>query len=113
MLKRYQVLLEDWQAEHLKLLAERVDFSFSEMVRIAVSHGLLHYCPHCFPDCRKTLVDDEALGKMSKEATSPNTSEERRHQLASKLYFEARKTAECANKKMAEEAAALSASKKK
>jgi len=113
MLKRYQVLLEDWQAEHLKLFAERIDFSFSEMVRIALSHGMLHYCPYIFPHCREPIFDQKELGKMAKEGSDSNTPEERRHQLASKLYFEARKTAECANKQMLEDAKTLSVSKKK
>ena len=103
MLKRYQVLLEDWQAEHLKLIAEKNDLSFSETLRIAVSHGLIHYGPFIYPKCKEKIIDNESLGNLAKEGYSANTTTQRKHQIISKLYFEARKTAECLNSELAKE----------
>ena len=100
MLKRYQALLEDWQLEHLKLIAEKNDLSVSEMLRIVLCEGLLHTCPHLYPDCKLKILDEKELVKIAIEGCNPNTPQERKHQLTSKLYFEARKAIEHMNAKL-------------
>jgi hypothetical protein len=92
MLKRYQVLLEDWQGDHLKLIAETYDLSFSEVIRLALSLGITNVIQSIDPKF-KTTVD----GGKIKEFLSPKTTEDKRHQLLSNLYFEARKAAEVGN----------------
>ena len=89
MLKRFQVLLEDWQAEHMKQIAETYDLSFSEVVRMVLSLGITSVNKSIDPKF-STTVD----GSKIKEFLSPKATEDKRHQMLSKLYFEARKASE-------------------
>jgi len=102
MLKRYQILLNDWLAEHLKLIAEKNDFSFSEMTRIVLCEGLLRTCPTLHPEY-KSKIKPQELSNLAKEGNDPETPLDRKHQLASKLYFEARKAIEYMNVKVNKE----------
>jgi hypothetical protein len=95
MLKRCQVLLEDWQVEHLKLRAGGRDLSFSEMVRVLLCEGISYSLPVAYPDCKSKSIDRNELDKLIAEGVNVKTSEARRHQIISKLYFESRKATEC------------------
>lgn len=93
MLKRYQVLLTDWQEEYVKFLAERYDLSFSEVIRIVLvleaimMTGLLH------PEY-KTSMSMKELAKALKKVAKPNRNEAEMYKLISAGYFEARKAIE-------------------
>ena len=102
MLKRYQILLNDWLAEHLELIAERNDLSFSEMIRIVLCEGLLRTCPTLHPEY-KSRINPRELSDLAKEGSDLETPLERKHQLISKLYFEARKAIEYMNDKLSKE----------
>jgi hypothetical protein len=102
MLKRCQVLLTDWQVEYLKNTAERYDQSFSEVVRIFISHGFLYIIPLLHPEY-KPKITGRQLAEMTRKAGNPDTSIEEQHQLVSKLYFEARKVVEYRLSKVAQE----------
>ena len=93
MLKRCQVLLEDWQQEYLKNTAKRYDQSFSEVLRIFLSQGFLFIIPRLHPEF-KTAITGKEIKKMTIKVGSPSTSIEDRHRLISRLYFEARKAVE-------------------
>ncbi len=41
MLKRYQVLLPDWLEDYVKLLADKYDLSFSEIIRTIICNWIL------------------------------------------------------------------------
>ena len=41
-LLRHQVLLTDWQTDHLKLMAKQNDLSFSEVIRLTLLEGIAH-----------------------------------------------------------------------
>ena len=99
MLKRSQVLLTDWLEEHMRLIAKRSDLSFSEMIRIVLCEGLLRTAPSIYPHY-KSKIDTQLLSAIAKEGTNPKTSMERKHQLTSQLYFEARKVIEDLNVKL-------------
>jgi hypothetical protein len=103
MLKRCQVLLEDWQVEHLKLISEKNDLSLSEMIRVVISEGLLHTCPYLYPECKGRIINEKDLASIAVEGANSKTPQERRHQLASKLYFEARKATEYMNSQILKE----------
>ena len=102
MLKRHQVLLTDWQTEHLKLIARRNDLSFSEMIRVVLCEGLLCSAGAIHPEL-KGKINKEKLEKIVVEGASAKTSVERKHQLVSDLYFEARKITEAINAKLHKE----------
>ena len=63
MLKRTQILLEDWQIDFVKRAAEVLDFSYSEVVRVFVSEAIL-----CFffslGNKEKIGIDEAELKKM-------------------------------------------------
>jgi len=99
MLKRHQVLLTDWQTEHLRLVAKHNDVSFSEMIRILLCEGLLYSAISLHPECNTKAIKVK-MGKIASEGHNPKTSIERKHKLISELYFEARKATECINKKI-------------
>jgi hypothetical protein len=92
MLKRFQVLLEDWQADHMKQISETYDLSFSEVIRMSLSLGITGVVKSIDPKFATTVGDLKV-----KEFLSPKTTEDKRHQMLSKLYFEARKASEIGN----------------
>jgi hypothetical protein len=93
MLKRHQVLLEDWQVEYLKVASEALDFSLSEVLRIMYSMGLLCVASALNPEYKSALTSGEVQKMLRKIARSPLPQEET-HKYISKIYFEARKVAE-------------------
>jgi len=99
MLKRHQVLLTEWQTEHLKKMAKRNDLSFSEMVRILLCEGLLRAGMIVCPEYAKN-VDTKKLDNLAREGTDIKTDTGRRHRIVSELYFEARKITDHFEKKL-------------
>ena len=89
MLIRTQVLFEDWQVEYFKDVAERNDISFSEVCRLMTSLGMVDAVTALHPEYK---LDRDV--KHYKKFVDQNASEDVRHQLLSKLYFEARKAVE-------------------
>ena len=102
MLERYQILLTDWLAEHMKLVAKRNDLSFSEMIRIVLCEGLLHSAESVYPDY-KIKVNKKLLLSITKNGSAVNASLARKHELTSQLYFETRKVLECINERLTKE----------
>ncbi|MFC1599211.1 hypothetical protein ACFL2W_00315 [Candidatus Omnitrophota bacterium] len=93
MYKRFQILLSDWQERYLRDAMELNDLSFSEMVRIILSEGILHTACLLYPRY-KAGVNKNDLAKWIKKGANPTTTSEEKHRLIAKLYFEARKAAE-------------------
>ncbi len=102
MLKRHQVLLTDWQTDHLKTIAKRNDLSFSEMIRVVLCEGLLHTALTLHPECRDKTIKDK-LERIAREGHDLETTPVKKQQLISELYFETRKLTECINEKLAKE----------
>ena len=100
MLKRHQVLLTDWQTEHLKIIAKRNDMSFSETIRVILCEGLMHSAGVIHPEY-KSKINKDKLELITREGANLKTGSERKHQLISNLYFETRKTTEYINNKFA------------
>lgn len=93
MLERYQVLLSDWLAVHLKNISKKYDISFSEAIRIALSLQIPKLVSIAYPKCKYT-VDDKKLVKTIKKASQDESSREELHKLLSDIYFEGRKAVE-------------------
>jgi hypothetical protein len=89
MLKRFQVLLEDWQAEYLRILMDLYDLSFSEANRFLFSLGALQGINLVLPEY-DIKIDKEVVKKFISE----KATQEERHKILSKLYFETRKAVE-------------------
>jgi hypothetical protein len=93
MLKRFQVLLMDWQAEYIKQVANHYDISFSEVIRIFISEGILSILFTLEPGKKKDISEKDWLD-LKKNMRKPGLSEEDKHRIISKAYFEARKASE-------------------
>jgi len=99
MLKRYQVLLENWQADYISGVANRNDLSFSEAVRIFLCEGMVCIISNLHPEY-KPNINKKKLGSMAGRATDSTTSQVEKHDFTSKLYFEARKAVEYRSSKI-------------
>jgi len=93
MLKRYQVLLTDWQEEYVKFIAERYDLSFSEVIRIVIVLEAIMMTSLLYPEYKTSLPIKEVMAKLKKMA-NPDRNEAELHKLISAGYFEARKAIE-------------------
>jgi hypothetical protein len=82
-------LFEDWQVEYIKSVADRHDLSFSEICRMLVSIGIDISIAQLHPEYKLKIER-----KNFTTFTNEKTSEDVRHQLLSKLYFETRKAVE-------------------
>jgi hypothetical protein len=99
MLRRCQVLLEDWQLEYIKNVAQLYDFSFSEVLRICLSEGFMHVINALHPEY-KPGITKKYFAQMAKKGVNSNTPLEEKHKFISKIYFEARKAVEYRLKKI-------------
>lgn len=94
MLKRYQVLLNDWMADYIKFISEQYDWSFSEALRLVVSVEIIGWVSAMYPKNRSKLTEKELVARSKKWLKKPDTLEEEFHKAISTIYFEARKSVE-------------------
>lgn len=94
MLKRYQVILNDWQAEHYKEVSKKYDVSFSEMVRMALCLDIIYATQLSFPKYRAKLNDKLLKKAIKTRSITQAMTIEQFHAFLSKVYFEARKATE-------------------
>ncbi len=93
MLKRQQVLLEDWISDYIKFLGEKYDLSFSEVLRLMICIETIDTNSRLFPRNKPDFEKSDLLKKLSR-LTADKSEVEERHKLISKIYFEARKSME-------------------
>ncbi len=93
MLKRCQILLEDWQEEYLKNVSERYDLSFSEVIRIGLSEALLYIISLLQPEHKSKLTEKQFRDMIIKLGKNDIPAYER-HKIIGTIYFEARKATE-------------------
>ncbi|MFC1594115.1 hypothetical protein ACFL38_02185 [Candidatus Omnitrophota bacterium] len=93
MLKRNQILLENWQVDYLKFIAEDYDVSFSEATRMLVSMGAIECTSKLFPKYKPKMNLDK-LAKAFKSVRSGKATSVESHKIMSEVYFEARKAME-------------------
>ncbi len=93
MLKRFQILLEDWQEEYLRFISETYDVSFSESTRITLCVGMIESAKQVCPGFKPGISVKEAAQTIAK-IEKGKAREEKFHSLLSKMYFEARKAVE-------------------
>ncbi len=93
MLKRHQVLLEDWVADHLKAVSEKYDISFSEAIRLMLCLQIPKLVKVAYPKF-KIKTPDKELVKIIKAVNADKMEIECLHKVTSKIYFEARKAME-------------------
>ena len=91
MLKRYQVLLEDWQEEYIKFLVKKYDLSFSEAIRGVICLQAMTAVKEYYPEYKAKLSAKDVRREMEKYAKSDR---ERFHRFLSEAFFQARKAIE-------------------
>ncbi|MDD5730696.1 MAG: hypothetical protein PHN57_06170 [Candidatus Omnitrophica bacterium] len=91
MLKRYQVLLEDWQEEYVKRIAQKYDLSFSEVIRGLICLEAMLMVQQHYPEYKAKLTGKDVKNTMDKFSKSDR---ERFHRFMSEAFFEARKAIE-------------------
>ena len=93
MLKRYQVLLPDWLGDYIKLLVDKYDLSFSEVIRVEICMAILSTVSGMFPEYKLGITPKEIYNLINKQAEKEIEREEA-YQILSKIYFETRKAIE-------------------
>lgn len=93
MLKRYQILLTEWLADHLKAISEKYDISMSEAVRLVLSLQIPKLISIAYPKY-KTAISDKKLVTTIRKARNNQIYTEDLHKLFSNIYFEGRKAIE-------------------
>jgi len=93
MLKRYQVLLENWQEDYIRYSADKLDLSFSEVVRILLSEAILSLRFSLGPEIEAGISQKE-LTEIKRRILNPKIETDEKHKLISEVYFEARKASE-------------------
>lgn len=93
MLKRYQVLLPDWLGDYIKILVDKYDLSFSEIIRSEICMAILNATPNLFPEYKPGITSKE-LYELIKKNAHESMEREDMHRILSKIYFETRKAIE-------------------
>ncbi|MFC1577190.1 hypothetical protein ACFL3N_02500 [Candidatus Omnitrophota bacterium] len=93
MLKRYQVLINDWLADHIKKISERYDISYSETIRGALCMAYLSMISRDYPGCKINIKEMRKRVSM-KAGTYEKVGRDQFHGDMSRLYFEAHKAIE-------------------
>jgi len=93
LLKRYQVLLNDWLADFIKCQSERYDVSFSEVIRLMLCCQLENLVRAGYPKY-KFGISMEYIVKELRRGEQKNKLLETHRKLMSKIYFESRKATE-------------------
>ena len=91
--KRYQVLLSEWMEDYLKFIIDRYDLNFSSAIRVHMCVGILYIISHLEPEYQIDLSSEDLIA-FSKKARKGEMTEEKGHQLFSKIIFETRKAVE-------------------
>jgi len=94
MLKRNQVLLNDWLVDIIKAMAEKYDLSFSETIRIFLCIQLGKMITIAYPKHDHSLVCNETEKIVQRKNNGNPVSMEELHTAIFRLYFESRKSAE-------------------
>ena len=93
MLKRYQVLLPDWLGDYVKILVDKYDLSFSEIIRVEICMAILSSVSEIFPEYKLGITPKEIYTQIRKQAEQEMEREDA-YRILSKIYFETRKAIE-------------------
>ncbi|MFC1704287.1 hypothetical protein ACFL1E_05875 [Candidatus Omnitrophota bacterium] len=94
MLKRYQILLNDWLADHIRAASEKYDISFSETTRLALCLQFMQLVNKVYPKYKPKVTEAEITNLILKRNKSKVIESDKQHKLFSKIYFETRKALE-------------------
>ncbi len=93
MLKRYQVLIDDWMEAYVKLVAEKYNISASAAIKVHLGISILYVTPALLPGYKPNLTSKE-LQELAKETAKGELEGAEANKMMSKILFEARKAVE-------------------
>ena len=93
MLKRYQVLINDWLADYLKDTAKRHDISYSEIIRLATCLYAGEMAQELYPEYKFPFTK-KRLKEIMRGHEESKVTEEQLHRMMSEMYYESRKALE-------------------
>lgn len=93
MLKRYQVLLDEWMEDYLKFMAEKYTLSSSGAIRVHLGLGILYVIHVLHPEYKPALSDKE-LQELSNMASKNKLNKSEANKMSSKIIFESAKAVE-------------------
>jgi hypothetical protein len=93
MLKRYQVILNDWLVDHIRKISEKYDISFSETIRTALCLAYIGLIAKDYPKYKSNMKDVQKRATL-REGNYNKVQMEQFHKDLSRLYFEAQKAIE-------------------
>lgn len=95
MLKRYQVLLEDWQEEYINFIVRKYGLTFSRTIRIMVNVATSFMVENIIPKYYKSDSRIRTLLKNLAKAPQKSSAQKRYiKEYISRTNFEGRKAAE-------------------
>ncbi len=99
MYKRQQVLINDWLADHYKIVANKYDFSYSEVIRITMCLIALKNIEIALNKKTQYKKLDTKFTKIIKDINiNGNINAEEMHRLLAEIYSETKKAIEFWNK---------------
>ena len=93
MLKRHQVLLNEWLTDYIRCFCERYDLSFSELIRIMLCLQIGSWVSQIYPKY-KFKISLKEISNLLEAFDKTHDFEEKHHKMISRVYFETRKAAE-------------------
>jgi hypothetical protein len=94
MLKRTQVLLNDWIVDHVKATSKKYDISFSEVVRLLISIQAALHIQMAYPEYNCKINLSQMADLIKRQNEKKDLDPEDLHKFISQIYFEARKAME-------------------
>lgn len=94
MLKRNQVLLNDWIVDHTKAIAKKYDISFSEVIRLLVCLQASFHITTLYPEYKCKIKPTNIANIINSANKKENLDPEDLHKFLSDVYFESRKAME-------------------
>lgn len=93
MIKRYQILLNDWLGDHLSTIAKKYDISMSEATRLVLCLQVPKLASIVYSKIKPAALDKKLVTTI-KKYNNNKASRMELHKLISDIYFEARKALE-------------------
>lgn len=94
MLKRNQVLLNDWMVVHTKAIAKKCGISFSEVIRLLVCLQASSHITTLYPEYKCKIKHKNIANIINSANKKENLDPKDLRKFLSDIYFESRKAME-------------------
>jgi len=100
--KKFQVVLPDWMEEYLQTIANQLDLTVSELLRLELSLGFIFFIDSIFAQFKAPNLEIFGIPKANAVQWLENLDRDKMRTILSRISFEARKATDYhlnANKK--------------